>query len=270
MNAAPAARASSASGVGRAWRALLAVAAPQTCAVCGAWILEDDPLCAGCAARLEAIGRVPYCGRCGRSMHPLAMRPDGCSECQREAFWNVGGVARVGAYHPELRGLLVGLKYAGHERNARVLARLMARALGGRPWLADIEALVPVPMHWRRRLVRPCDHARLLTDALAAELGLPVCNAGRRVRHEPSLAAVASRAQRFARIRGCFAPRRFHAARGRTVCIVDNLLASGATVCELSKVLRRAGARKIYAVVAARTVLRGEFQADDGALAAVG
>ncbi len=40
--------------------------------------------------------------------------------------------------------------------------------------------------------------------------------------------------------------------------IVDNLVTSGATVCELSKVLRRAGAKRIYAAAIARTVLSGD------------
>jgi predicted amidophosphoribosyltransferase len=58
--------------------------------------------------------------------------------------------------------------------------------------------------------------------------------------------------------------------QGMTVCIVDNLLVTGATVCEVSKVLRKAGAKKIYAAVAARTVSGGDFQAADEAVAAVG
>jgi phosphoribosylpyrophosphate synthetase len=42
------------------------------------------------------------------------------------------------------------------------------------------------------------------------------------------------------------------------VCIVDNLLVSGATVTEASKVLRRLGAKRIYAAVLARTPPPGE------------
>jgi phosphoribosylpyrophosphate synthetase len=43
-------------------------------------------------------------------------------------------------------------------------------------------------------------------------------------------------------------------------------MATGATVCEVSKALRRAGAKRIYAAVAARAVSSGEPQADDAAV----
>ena len=48
---------------------------------------------------------------------------------------------------------------------------------------------------------------------------------------------------------------------GKCVCIVDNLVATGATVCEVSKALRRAGARRVYAAVIGRTVFAGDVQA---------
>ena len=45
---------------------------------------------------------------------------------------------------------------------------------------------------------------------------------------------------------------------GKTVCIVDNLMSTGATVTEVSKVLRRAGAKRIYAAVVARPAAPGD------------
>ena len=66
-----------------------------------------------------------------------------------------------------------------------------------------------------------------------------------------------SRAERFRNVAGCFAVKRWAIERlaGKTVCIVDNLLATGATVHEVSKVLREGGAKRIYVAVIARTVM---------------
>ncbi|RMF74670.1 MAG: hypothetical protein D6744_14295, partial [Planctomycetota bacterium] len=75
-----------------------------------------------------------------------------------------------------------------------------------------------------------------------------------------------SRTARFENVRGCFAPTRRPAVAGARVCIVDNLLVTGATIHEVAKVLRAAGARRIYAAVAARTVMSGDYQADADAL----
>lgn len=196
-------------------------------------------------------------------MPPSAIGTRGCARCKHEAFWNVSGVARVGAYEPALRSLVTGLKYGGRERNAEFVADLMAGVIGQRGWIDALDALVPVPMHWLRRWQRPCDHAALLTAALGRRMGVPVWRVVRRVKHTPSQTRVTSRAQRFANVKGCFAARAGAGRRlaGRCVCIVDNLLATGATVHEMSKVLRKAGARLIYAAVISRTVLAGDAHA---------
>lgn len=201
-------------------------------------------------------------------MNPLAIAEKDCAQCRRERHWNIAGVVRIGSYPAELRTLVLGLKYQGRERNAAPLAERLADALGRVPWSADLDALVPVPMHWFRRVQRKCNHARVLADALGRAAGIPVHNACRRIRHGPSQTAARSQAQRFSNVKSCFGPNWRGNVSGKTVCIVDNLMATGATVCEVSKVLRRMDAKRIYAAVASRTVLAGDFQADVQTVAA--
>jgi ComF family protein len=193
-------------------------------------------------------------------MHPAAVHRGGCARCLHESFWNVAGMARVGPYQEPLRALITGLKYAGHERNAEFAAALLATAMQTAGWAGEVVGLVPVPMSWLRRVQRPCDHTALLAAALGRRLGLPVMKATRRTKHTASQTNLASRHSRFENVKDCFGMRRAGARQvaGKTVCIVDNLVTSGATVCELSKVLRRAGAKKIYAAAIARTVLGGD------------
>jgi ComF family protein len=183
-----------------------------------------------------------------------------CARCRTEAFWNVAAIVRVGLYREEaLRRMLVGLKFTGSERQADYLGSLLATALRSQPWVGDLDALVPVPMHPLRRLQRRGDHARMLAEAASRRLGVPICRkAIRRVRYSISQTRTLSRTERFRNIRGCFAPRRRSAVAGKTVCIIDNLLVTGATVHEVSKVLRKAGARRIYAAVVARVTLAGD------------
>jgi competence protein ComFC len=236
---------------------------PQTCVVCCERISGDQaPTCRECHENLAAVRHVPYCWRCGRAAKPVTMNERGCGQCRGERFWNVGGVARVGGYEPPIRSLIVGLKYHGRERNAAYLGELMAAALRERPWLTELDALVPVPMHRLRRWQRRCDHTALLAAALAKQLGIPVLKGVLREKNTPSQTRITSRAQRFANVRGCFAARRPQRVRDKTVCIVDNLIATGATVHEVSKVLRKAGAKRIYAAVVARSVIPSDSQAE--------
>lgn len=257
------------SGIRRLALAVSDAVLPQTCAVCGTWILSGSSrACEGCLASFELILWRSYCHRCARTIRPESLDERGCFRCRNERIWNIAGIARVGPYTNPLSDLIVGLKYGGRERNAAYLAELMAEALRGRSWLADVDSLVPVPMHWRRRMQRRCNHALLLTQELARRVKIPLLRAIRRSRYAPSQMRfdVVSKAKLFENVKDCFAPSRlagmgWRSARGRTVCIVDNIVRSGATIHEVSKVLRKAGAKRIYAAVAARTVAPGDMQA---------
>lgn len=234
---------------------------PQTCVACDAWIAAGEaPICPTCRAAVEETSALPYCPRCGRTMLRMSIHERHCARCRTEHFWNVAGVARVGEYRAEpLRRLLVGLKFAGSDRQADCLGALLAGALRKQPWLSEIESLVPVPMHPLRRAQRPCEHARVLAEAVSRRLRIPVRRAAvRRVQYSISQTRTLSRAERFRNIKDCFAPVRRPGIVGQTICIIDNLLVSGATIHEVSKVLRKAGAKRIYAAVAAHATLPGD------------
>lgn len=269
---------------------------PQSCAACGAatpGMAARAGLCPNCAEQVEAAAAAPYCGRCGRGGPLPSIHEDMCAGCRLEHHWNIRGIVRVGAYADPLRALVLGLKYGGAERNAVVMGALLARMIGACAWSGQIEALVPVPMHWKRRLQRPCSHAVLLAREVGRRLHLPVVCAARRVRYAPSQTELTARTQRFENVAGCFAAGRVaawaarqrralkkehaagrngatpnartiraltdvmwgmrHSVAGRCVCIVDNLLTSGATLQEVAKAVRRAGARVVYAAVVARS-----------------
>lgn len=250
-------------------RGLLDATLPQTCVACGEWVPTGARLaCDPCHEEIITALDRPYCPRCGRTLPTEAIHEGGCARCRTEPFWNVAGVARVAAYVPAIRPIVLGLKYRGRERNADYLADLLATALRAPGWVEELNALVPVPMHWLRRGQRPCDHARVLTEALARRIGVPVLRLVRRAKHSPSQTGIASKSQRFENVKGCFAPPWWWEHRpawwwkpnvgGKTVCVIDNLLVTGATVCEVSKVLRRAGAKRIYAAVLARPAAPGD------------
>lgn len=240
---------------------LLDAALPQTCVACGSWLPGGDgPACPECTAEIAAAAGLPACPRCGRTLPATAIHGRWCARCRTERHWNVAGVVRVAPYTPAVRSLILDLKYGGAERSAEYLADLLAAALRRRGWAAAIDALVPVPMHWLRRWQRPCDHARLLAAAVAGRLRLPVLRLVRRALHRPSQTHLRTRRQRFENVRGCFAPPRWRKLdlAGWRVCILDNLLVTGATVCEVAKVLRKAGARQIGVAVVARPPAPGD------------
>ena len=253
---------------------LLDLVLPDACQGCQSWIAsERRGLCETCRGELERAARISFCPRCGRSMSPLSIYEQGCAGCRSETFWNVAEVVRVGEYAGALRTMILRLKYRGERRDAAQLGRLLAGRIAAAEWFSTLDAVVPVPMHLLRRVQRPCNHAKTLADYCVRHLrrqpgarrGLGLRTAVVwRSRYSPSQTAQSSSAARFDNIRNCFQPRPWWhwpgSARldGLNVCIVDNLLVSAATVTEVSKVLRRLGAKRIYAAVVARTPPPGE------------
>jgi ComF family protein len=244
---------------------------PDVCAACGDWIPPGGQrLCRPCDGEIAAASAMSYCRRCGRSMPASALHDRGCVRCRTEPFWNVHSVTRVGAYEGALQRMILALKYAGRQHAALVAAERLAAALQRSGRASGVDLLIPVPMHWLRRLQRPIEHAQVLTEALGQLLRVEVYPAARRIRPAPSQTRRSSRAARFENVRNSFGLRRAAARKlgGRHVCIVDNVVVSGATLHELAKVLRRGGARVISAATIARATMAGDPQAQEANAAA--
>jgi predicted amidophosphoribosyltransferase len=253
---------------------------PTECVVCGR---EDRSLCPGCAAALrratvrpyraeEAAEALPEAGRPGEAGLP----PPGPGTA---AEFVPLPVLAAGRYRRELSQTLLAFKNHGHTD----LAPVLAAALGGTLHHAVAELvprppvlLVPVPSRPASIRRRGYDPVWLLLRTLEARILLPagaqlVPAAGhtlaaaalelvpRAIRNATGWAAGSQkslgRAKRRGNVAGTLAVRRRHAGRvrGRTCLIVDDVLTTGATIAEMARVLRGAGAHVAGAVVVAAT-----------------
>ncbi len=121
---------------------------------------------------------------------------------------------------------------------------------------ASRRVLVPVPLHFVRRIERGYDQAWLLARACGEEAGLPALRVLRRVRATPVQGALGT-SSRAANVRGAFAPSiesRWNSRRiaGADVWLVDDVLTSGSTAAECARILRRLGARSVSVLCVAR------------------
>jgi len=133
---------------------------------------------------------------------------------------------------------------------ATVLAPLADAALQGSGFCSDIELFVPVPLHWTRRMLRGYNQAELLGRRLRhpqARVNTDLVRI-RRTRAQPQAATPAARARNVA---GAFAVRDGHGFTGRTICLIDDIKTSGATLNECAKAIKEAGAARVYALVLA-------------------
>jgi predicted amidophosphoribosyltransferase len=102
-----------------------------------------------------------------------------------------------------------------------------------------------VPLSLLRLRKRGYSQSRLLAQAVAKELGLPLERLLRKRTHRPAQSGLRDAAARRANVSGAFAPCRGAEIEGKTVLLIDDVITSGATLSECSRVLLTAGAERV-------------------------
>ena len=232
-------------------RLALDVALPTLCVACREPVAGDG-VCAACWAKLSFIAP-PYCPRLGI---PFVYDP-GPDLLSMEAIANPPAYARARAavrYDDVARTLVHGLKYQDRTDLAPAMGRWMARA--GRELLAEADALVPVPLHWRRGWSRRYNQSGALARVVERQSGVKlVSEVLRRVRPTQQQIGL-SRPQRASNVQGAFkvASHRQSEIHGRRVILIDDVLTSGATADACARALLRAKAASVDVLVFARVV----------------
>lgn len=114
----------------------------------------------------------------------------------------------------------------------------------------DIDAVVPVPLHWRRELQRGFNQAAELAAPIAKQLNLPLLRGVRRRAATPFQSGL-SASERQRNLAGVFACRRL--ARCRHSLIVDDIYTTGATANSLASALFDHGVQQVSLLTLART-----------------
>jgi ComF family protein len=230
-------------------RTALDLALPQLCPACRAPV-DGKGLCPACWSKLSFITR-PYCERLGI---PFVYDP-GPGILSMEAIADPPAYhrARAAVRFDEIsRALVHALKYGDRLDLAPMMGRWMRQA--GRELLAEADALVAVPLHWRRLWARRFNQSAMLAGTISADSGVPVATTAlERVKATVQQVGL-TRTERAANVQGAFrVPDEGKAAVvGRRLVLVDDVLTSGATVEGCARALLRAGAANVDVLIFAR------------------
>jgi len=240
-----------ASGVRAIFRVAVDVGLPQLCASCREPV-GSDGLCPACWSNLSFIAP-PYCERLGI---PFAYDP-GPGVLSMEAITDPPAYRRARAavrFDDVARALVHALKYGDRLDLAPMMGRWMATA--GRSLTAEADAIIPVPLHWRRYWARRFNQSALLAETIAKASQVPlVLGALRRVKATPQQVGL-SQSARALNVQGAFrvSPSGKAAVTGRRLILVDDVITTGATIDSCARALLRAGAAEVNVLTFARVV----------------
>jgi ComF family protein len=196
---------------------------PMRCAFCGTRTRgEERFVCAGCHDDLpwieSAFPTAPFCAE----LVPLA-------------------------YEFPVDAAIKALKFKRRLWYGPALAQLCCGAIGELP--RDIDAVLPVPLHWRRKWRRGFNQAREIAGPVARQLGVPMVGGVRRARATRPQSGLTATA-RARNLRGAFVAHQSRPARH--VLIVDDVITTGATIGQLARVVLSSGAEKVSALAVSR------------------
>lgn len=228
---------------------------PRACEFCARPV--DRPgrhVCADCLMRVPFMPPKGCCRRCGRDAAGLDV-DFLCEDCR-------------GAHRPYFDRAATAVRFEGAARQA-VLDYKFNRHLWLRAdfvdWLEaallahydvpSVDVVLPVAITRWHRYNRGFSQTADLARALAARIdrrydGRVLVRVGRHIRRQSSLDEEARREN----VKNTIAVRHAEAVRGRTVLVVDDIMTTGATLSETARVVKEAGAARVWCVAVARSV----------------
>jgi ComF family protein len=218
---------------------------PVHCVFCGGRVVAHAaPVCWACTDDLPWIRR--HCVRCGLPMAAPSAAGVACGACQQRPLSLEKIVAPLRYAFP-VDAALKAIKFHRALHYLPAFDELLSSAQARLP--DDIDAMLPVPLFWRRQALRGFNQADELCKLLARRLQLPVIHNVIRTRATDYQSGL-SPPERRRNLRGAFAIRGKLSARH--VLVVDDIVTTGETCIQIGNVLRRAGASAVSVLAVAR------------------
>lgn len=224
---------------------------PYCCVLCGDLARPFYNLCESCQQSLPSL---PYCcQQCARFL-PLESAKDSklyCGSCLHTppAYHLTHALF---PYQSPITEMITALKFQHQLIYAKTLGQLLSEKIE-RVWYRDKalpDLIIPVPLHPKRLAERGFNQALELAKPLASALRLPILKASiKRIKHTAAQSGLSAKTRQ-QNITRAFSSN--HSYEGLTVALLDDVITTGHTMKELSKVIKKNGAKSIHVWCVAR------------------
>ena len=234
----------------RSLSALLNILCPPICPICKEPVETPHCLCAKCYRQLKFITK-PCCQICGRPFEYAGLDTCICGSCmkQKPKF----NIARsILEYDDFSKKLVLAFKHGDHTELSPLFVKFLCQA--DHDIFKNIDIIIPVPLHWTRRLKRKYNQAGLLGRGLSHQVKIPFHPTILKRSHRTESQGHKKRSQRIKNIKNAFTVKDPNAVIGKHILLIDDVMTTGATLNECAKVLRKAGAKTVNALTIYRVL----------------
>ena len=202
---------------------------PRKCVFCGKVIKKSD-ICNECRAKLpytkgdEITQKLPFVSAC---VSPLF-------------------------YENEVREAFLRYKFSNEQAYAVKFGKFMAECVKNNLDYEGIDVISCVPLSKKRFRKRGYNQSRLLAKEISERLGIPEKELLKKNKDNLAQSKTKSSKERLINVAGVYSMQRAADVNRKTVLLVDDIVTTGATISECARILRRAGAERVFAVTYAR------------------
>lgn len=204
---------------------------PNVCPCCGNYIDHNADFCAECKSAIT-----PYCGN--------------------HSINGADGFAAYCIYDENIKGAILGFKKDRCGNSYYAFACGIAEAVGKSPFAGDADIIVPIPSSKKSMKERGYNQTELIAKELRFLLGIPYINILVKTKDTKVQKRLGMR-ERAENVSGAFTvSSKAPDLKGKRLLVIDDVCTTGSTLSEAAKVLKEAGAGKVYTATFAKTELK--------------
>ncbi len=204
-----------------------------------------------------------HCPLCDEIIEPFAKI---CEECDIKSYqfldksiddyfhFSFDDIISVYEYKDVVRDGIKRFKFNSLRENGKFFASKMAEIIKLH-YEQDFDLIVAVPMTLKSKKLRGYNQAEVLAQYLAKELKMPFVNDVLIKTKTNQIQHKLDKSKRRQNVKGVFEVSKTTDIKDKNILLVDDIITTGSTLDECSRVLKSAGANKVYCATIAKTML---------------
>lgn len=211
---------------------------PAKCPFCGRIVPEG--ICGRCREKVITV-REPLCKKCGKPVRNE--REEFCYDCKEKSHLFEDGRS-LWVHQSPVSEAVYAMKYQNRRIYGKIFGNEMAEKYGQYLKERQVDLIVPIPLHKKRKRKRGYNQAEILARTLSEAVKIPMADDVLIRVKETCPQKSLNDKERRRNIRGAFEVKK--RLTGRKIVLIDDIYTTGSTLDEAAKTLLGAGAEKVY------------------------